>query len=75
MRSNTDTYRLLFPLDHVFSFPSPASAHQVRGGVGSRDRGHPRRGAVAAVALLPGSVLLAAQAGGSAEEAQVRGGA
>lgn len=53
--------------------PPPPSAHQVRGSTGSRDRGCHRGGVTAAGAVLSGSLLLAAQAGGPTEEAQVRG--
>lgn len=62
------------PLLGPHSCPSPHSAHSLRGGAGRRHRGRSGRGAAAAAALLPGPVLLAPQAGGPAEEAQVRGG-
>lgn len=51
----------------------PPSAHQVRGSTGSRDWGCHRGGVTAAGAVLSGSLLLAAQAGGPTEETQVRG--
>lgn len=65
------TLSLLIP---PLVFLPPFSAYEVRGRAGSRDRGCAGGCAVGAAAFLPDSVLLATQAGGPAEKAQVKGG-